>query len=55
MYLAAAQTIADLTPPDELVPNPLDKKVHQAVARAVAQKAQDQGLARAEFVPYLEE
>jgi malate dehydrogenase (oxaloacetate-decarboxylating) len=55
MYLAAAQTIADLTPPDELVPNPLDKRVHQAVARAVAQKAREQGLARAEFVPYLEE
>jgi malate dehydrogenase (oxaloacetate-decarboxylating) len=55
MYLAAAQTIADLTPADELVPNPLDKSVHQAVARAVAQKAREQGLARAEFVPYLEE
>ncbi len=55
MYLAAAQTIADLTPPEELVPNPLDKQVHQAVARAVAQKAREQGLARAEFVPYLEE
>jgi len=55
MYLAAAQTIADLTPPDELVPNPLDKKVHQAVARAVARTAIDQGLARAEFVPYAED
>jgi malate dehydrogenase (oxaloacetate-decarboxylating) len=55
MYLAAATTIADQTPPDELVPNPLDKKVHHAVARAVAQKAIQQGLARAEFVPYVEE
>lgn len=55
MYLAAAQTIAELTPREELVPNPLDKQVHQAVARAVAQKAIEQGLARAEFVPYLEE
>jgi malate dehydrogenase (oxaloacetate-decarboxylating) len=55
MYLAAARTIADMTPNDELVPNPLDKRVHQAVARAVAQKAREQGLARAEFVPYLEE
>jgi malate dehydrogenase (oxaloacetate-decarboxylating) len=55
MYLAAATTIADQTPPDELVPNPLDKKVHHAVARAVAQKAIEQGLARAEFVPYVEE
>jgi malic enzyme len=55
MYLAAATTIADQTPPDELVPNPLDKNVHQAVARAVAQKAIQQGLARAEFVSYVEE
>jgi malate dehydrogenase (oxaloacetate-decarboxylating) len=55
MYLAAAIAIADQTPPDELVPNPLDKNVHRAVARAVAQKAIQQGLARAEFVPYVEE
>ena len=55
MYLAAAQTIADLTPPDELVPNPLDMNVHQAVARAVAKKAFEQGLARAAFVPYIED
>jgi malate dehydrogenase (oxaloacetate-decarboxylating) len=55
MYLAAAFAIAEQTPPDELVPNPLDKNVHQAVARAVAQKAFQQGLARAEFVPYAEE
>ncbi|PWB51786.1 MAG: NAD-dependent malic enzyme 1 [Anaerolineales bacterium] len=55
MYLAAANAIADQTLPDELVPNPLDKKVHRAVARAVAQKAIQQGLARAEFIPYAEE
>jgi malate dehydrogenase (oxaloacetate-decarboxylating) len=55
MYLAAAQTIAEITPPDELVPNPLDKQVHQAVARAVARKAIEQGLARADYVPYTEE
>jgi malate dehydrogenase (oxaloacetate-decarboxylating) len=55
MYLAAAITIADQTPPDELVPNPLDKNVHRAVARAVAQKAIQQGLARTDFVPYVEE
>jgi len=54
MYLAAAQTIAELTPPGELVPSPLDKKVHQAVARAVAEKDVEQGLARAEYVPYLD-
>lgn len=55
MLLAAAQTIASLTPAGELVPHPLDKKVHLAVARAVAQKAFDQGIARAEYVPYVEE
>jgi malate dehydrogenase (oxaloacetate-decarboxylating) len=52
MLVAAAQTIADMTPQGELVPSPLDKAVHQAVAKAVAQTAIDQGIARAEFVPY---
>ena len=55
MYLAAAKTIAKMTPPGELVPNPLDKKVHHAVARAVAEVAFQQGLARAEYVPYVDE
>jgi len=52
MLLAAAHTIADLTPSGEMVPNPLDKAVHRAVARAVAQKAIEQGIARAAYVPY---
>jgi malate dehydrogenase (oxaloacetate-decarboxylating) len=55
MLLAAAQTIADMTQPGELVPNALDKKVHHAVARAVAQKAIEQGIARADYIPYVEE
>jgi malate dehydrogenase (oxaloacetate-decarboxylating) len=55
MLLAAAQTIADMTPPGELVPSPLDKAVHRAVARAVAMTAMQQGIARAEYVPYVEE
>jgi malate dehydrogenase (oxaloacetate-decarboxylating) len=55
MYLAAVSAIADQTPPDELVPNPLDKNVHIAVARAVALKAIQQGVARTDFVPYAEE
>lgn len=55
MLLAAARAIADMAPPDELVPNPLDKKVHQAVARAVAKKAFEQGIARAEYVAYADE
>jgi malate dehydrogenase (oxaloacetate-decarboxylating) len=55
MLVAAAQTIAEMTPPGELVPSPLDKKVHRAVARAVAETAMKQGIARAEFVPYVED
>lgn len=55
MLVAAAQTIAEMTPPGELVPSPLDKKVHRAVARAVAETAMKQGIARAEFVPYVDE
>jgi malate dehydrogenase (oxaloacetate-decarboxylating) len=55
MLLAAAETIAAMAPPGELVPSPLDKKVHQAVARAVAEKAYQQGIARADYVPYVEE
>ncbi len=54
MLLAAAQTIADLTKDGYLVPHPLNKDVHQAVARAVAEKAIEQGLARADYVPYVD-
>lgn len=54
MYLAAAETLANLTPEHELLPNPLNKSVHQSVAKAVAQKAVEQGLARADDIPYLE-
>jgi malate dehydrogenase (oxaloacetate-decarboxylating) len=55
MLLAAAYVIAEMTPPGELVPSPLDKKVHRAVARAVAETAFKQGIARAEYVPYVDE
>jgi len=55
MLVAAAETIAAMTPPGDLVPNPLDKQVHHAVARAVAEKAYEQGIARADYVPYVEE
>jgi malate dehydrogenase (oxaloacetate-decarboxylating) len=55
MLVAAAETIANMTPPGDLVPNPLDKKVHHAVARVVAEKAYEQGIARADYVPYVEE
>jgi len=43
-----------MTPSGELMPNPLDKKVHMAVARAVAETAMKQGIARAEYVPYVD-
>ncbi len=55
MYLAAAETLTDLTAPGDIMPNPLDKRVHRMVAQAVAKKALEQGLARAEFVPYVDE
>ncbi len=55
MLVAAAETIAGMTPAGELVPSPLDKKVHRGVARAVAETAMKQGIARADFVPYVDE
>lgn len=55
MLAAAAETIARMTPAGELVPSPLDKSVHRAVARAVAETAFRQGIARAEYVPYVED
>lgn len=55
MLVAAAEAIAEATPAGELVPNPLDRQVHRAVARAVARTAFAQGIARAEYVPYTEE
>jgi malate dehydrogenase (oxaloacetate-decarboxylating) len=47
MYVAAARTIAAHAGPNELVPNPLRRDVHRAVARAVAIAARDAGVARA--------
>lgn len=54
MLLAAVDVLVRMTPAGELMPNPLDKKVHLEVARAVAQTAMDQGIARADFVHYVE-
>ena len=54
MLLAAAKTLAELTKEGYLVPHPLNKEVHRAVARAVAEKAFQQGLARADYVSYVE-
>jgi malate dehydrogenase (oxaloacetate-decarboxylating) len=55
MLRAAADVLVRMTPVGELMPNPLDKKVHREVARAVAQTAMKQGIARADFVDYAEE
>lgn len=55
MLLAASEAIANHTASDELAPNPLDRTLHQAVAHAVALKSIEQGLARAEYVPYIHE
>lgn len=55
MLIAAVEVLVRMTPSGELMPNPLDKKVHREVARAVAETAIRQGIARAEYVPYVEE
>ncbi len=44
MLIAAAEAIAALGTTDELVPSPLSPQVHEAVARAVADKARALGL-----------
>jgi len=54
MLIAAMGVLVRMTPAGELMPNPLDKKVHHEVARAVAETAMKQGIARAEYVPYVE-
>lgn len=46
MYVAAARAIAAHAGLNELVPSPLRRDVHQAVARAVAVAAVDSGVAR---------
>ena len=54
MLIAAMEVLVRMTPAGELTPNPLDKKVHLEVARAVALTAIRQGIARADYVPYAE-
>ncbi len=48
MKLAAAQAIAELARGEELVPNALDQRVHDAVAQAVRDAATTSGIARPE-------
>jgi malate dehydrogenase (oxaloacetate-decarboxylating) len=45
MMLAAARTIAANAEPGEVVPSPLNKGVHEAVASAAAEAAREEGLA----------
>ena len=54
MLIAAVEVLVKETPAGELLPNPLDKNVHRQVARAVAETAIKQGIARADYVPYVE-
>jgi malate dehydrogenase (oxaloacetate-decarboxylating) len=54
MLIAAAGTIAAFAAPGEIVPNPLDKALHRAVARAVAGVALAQGLARDDLTGYFD-
>ncbi len=54
MLIAAVEALVSMTPAGELMPNPLDKKVHLEVARAVTQTAIKQGIARAEYPPDLQ-
>jgi malate dehydrogenase (oxaloacetate-decarboxylating) len=51
MKLAAAAAIVRLTHESELVPDPLDRGVHRAVADAVAAAARAEGLDRPDRVP----
>jgi malate dehydrogenase (oxaloacetate-decarboxylating) len=55
MLEAASLAIANHTTDDQFIPNPLDRKLHMAVAHAVALKAIEQGLARSDYVPYVHE
>jgi malate dehydrogenase (oxaloacetate-decarboxylating) len=49
LFLAASRALVTLTPPGQLLPDALDRAVHRGVARAVAQAAMDQGVARREL------
>jgi malate dehydrogenase (oxaloacetate-decarboxylating) len=49
VFQAASRALVAFTPPGQLLPNPLEKPVHAAVARAVARAAVDAGLATREL------
>jgi malate dehydrogenase (oxaloacetate-decarboxylating) len=54
MLIAAAEAIAAFAKPGEVVPDPLDKALHKAVARAVARVAQARGLNRDDLTGYFD-
>ncbi|HSA96990.1 MAG TPA: NAD-dependent malic enzyme [Acidobacteriota bacterium] len=54
MLIAAAEAIAGFAKPGEIVPDPLDKALHKAVARAVARTALAQGLNRDDLTGYFD-
>lgn len=49
VFQAASEAIVAVTPPGHLLPNPLDRQVHMAVARRVARACLDHGLATREL------
>ena len=49
LFQAASRALVAITPPGQLLPNPLEKRVHATVARAVARAAVDAGLATREL------
>jgi len=55
MLLAASRAIADAAPAGELVPNPLDRRLHRKVAQAVARVALERGLNRDDLNGYFDE
>jgi malate dehydrogenase (oxaloacetate-decarboxylating) len=54
MLISAAEAIAAFAKPGEIVPDPLDKALHRAVARAVARVALAQGLNRDDLTGYFD-
>ncbi|HDT12818.1 MAG TPA: NAD-dependent malic enzyme [Candidatus Aminicenantes bacterium] len=54
MLFAAAEAIAAFARPGEIVPNPLDKALHRAVAQVVARTALAQGLNRDDLTGYFD-
>jgi malate dehydrogenase (oxaloacetate-decarboxylating) len=49
VFQAASRALVAITPAGQLLPNPLEKRVHSAVARAVARAAVKEGVATREL------